>query len=270
MIKLFLKRLLFKEMSNVKANMVILLVVFFTTNGAFTQSTEQPFKERLGKILFTKQNSLTYQNGIINYFYDKDPVIINISEIKNIPSPLRLANDILIKSRGINYTRNLNDKSNITIVGSRFQGGYASNSRSNDNSLFPLVTYRTWYFVGLEYNRLFIEKSKFKLFYGGGLNYRKGFEYYKVLSIQGGGSFGESIGEGVRLQNIGATLNLNMRYSFWKRFFFFSKIDIQGYFQQADVVTQDFKELNDRWQTREFKPSSRINHTLTIGIGVDF
>ena len=203
-------------MTNLKYIFIVLLVVTCTTNKIFAQS----LSERLEDIFFNKKNSLTYQNGILNYFYDERPVIVNLPNLKYVSNPFHFANSVLIKSRGLNYTRRFKNQSNITLVGSHFKGAYSKNGSLKDNSLFPVVTYRIWHFVGLEYNRLLLEKSKLKLFYGAGLNFRKGFEYYKILQITTSGGWGESFHGGSRVQNIGATLNLNMRYDFWKRFFF--------------------------------------------------
>lgn len=233
---------------------LVLLVTVFVSSKTFAQ----------------KKNSLTYQIGILNYFYNEQPIFFNLAEIENMAKIRHFTESVLIKSRGLSYTRSLNDKSNLTILAADFHAFYAKNAITKDNSLYPLITGRSWHFFGLEYNRVMLEKVKFKLFYGGGFTFRNGIEHFKVLQIQTNGGWGESITETVRVRNIGATLNINMRYDLWKRFFLYSKIDFQGYFHQADIVTQDFKRLNDQWQTREFEPSSRINHTLTIGMGIEF
>ncbi len=242
-------------MSSLKQIVFVLLVAFsLVTNKTFSQ----------------KKNSLVYQNGIVNYFYDNRPVILNVVNLQYINNPLRIPNGFFIKSRGINYTRYLNEKSNVTLFGAFFDGAFVRNGLERDNSLLPLITARRWYLNGLEYNRKLIEKSKLKLFYGAGLNYRKGIEIYKVLQIGSTTGFGESISEVIRVQHIGASLNLNMRYNFWKRFFFYSKIDFKAYFYQMDAVTYNVNELNDKWETREFESPKKFIHTLTIGIGVDF
>ena len=232
---------------------LILLMIIFATNISFAQ----------------KKNSLTYQNGIINHFYDERPIILNTIYIPYIKRIRDIPNNLLIKSRGLNYSRILNDKVELTLIGAFFRTEYP---RKN---LYPSderseVIFRKWFLLSIEYNRKIIDKPKLDVFYGGGIIYRRGYEIYRLFKIPLGPQAYESVNKAVGKEDLGVTLNFNLKYYFKKRFYFYSKIDLQYYFYESKRVRNEFTALKEHFPYLNFEKTNNINHTLTIGIGVDF
>ncbi|MFK8039424.1 MAG: hypothetical protein AB8B74_14115 [Crocinitomicaceae bacterium] len=215
-----------------------------------------------------KKNSFSYQIGILNHFYDENPVLFHADHIQYVTKIKHVATKLLIRSRGFSYTRALNNKSNISIIGAKFNGDYTITS----TPLRANVIKRNWSFGTIEYNRKAIDKNRFQLFYGGGLTYRKGFEGYfiDIDAASGVGLVHSGFAESVTTASLGTTLNTNLKYTFWKNFFLYSKLDLQYYFYKSQLAKQEFADLQNKFGKSEFVPLKRVNNTFTIGIGMDF
>ncbi len=221
-----------------------------------------------------KKNSISYQSGILNHFYDEKPILMNTISLKYVRKISDFTEDVLIKSRSIKYTRVLNQKSNLSLTGGFFKGEKTKIGISH-NKYAPDILWRKWYFVSLEYNRILFKKKKFELFYGGGVNYRNGTEGYLIFSspmfiIDGQGAAFENKYSFARTESIGAVLNLNLKYHFWRNFYLSSKLDAQFYFYKFVRARNEFNELLSKHPHRDIKATKKINHTLTIGVGIDF
>ena len=236
---------------------VIFLVAIFATRNVYSQ----------------KKNSLTYQSGILNYFYDKDPVLVNKIYLKSVKGIRDFNNNVLSRSRSLNYSRDIGGKSNMSIIGGLFRSEYTRKSLPEYENT-PTVLFRKWYFLSLEFNRLLLSRNKLQLFYGVGLIYRHGFEVYHVNSYPAfniGGSIGyESNFEFISVKSFGTAINLSIKYEFWKRFFLFSKLDTQYYAFTSKTSKDEFKEMENLYASFKFTAPKKVNHTFTIGIGVDF
>lgn len=236
----------------------IIISIFFLLSVGFTNAQ--------------KKNDVILQMGILNYFYDEHPSLMNTSYINSGQYTFGgFMNSIFIKSIGIKYARMLNSKSNISGEFGYFNGFYPRRSTPPlENG--PVIDTRRWYIYEVSYNRLFISRSKFKLFYGGGLVYRHGFEAYHVLAHEvccgGGGTMYESVFEFTGKRDLGLSLNLNLKCNIWSGLFFYSKIDAQ--FFLFDFAKNEYQEMTELYSTHNFPKTFPINHTLTIGLGYEF
>ena len=229
---------------------IILLAVSFTASNSFSQN----------------KNSFSMQTGILNHFYDAPTVLIN-SDVKFNGKIKSYLNSKLIKSVGIKYERKINYKHSISLSVNNFTGGYAKLSQIKESTILPEITYRKWFFISTQYHYTFYKSEKINLMFGGGINYRKGYEeiFISIFPVWGG-VFYEPYYEYIGKEDIGVTLDIGIKYNFWKNFFLHSKIDIQYYFYNKYKVENKFYQ-EKYWY---FKPTKNLNHTFTIGIGIDF
>ncbi len=238
-------------------NITALLVVVITTSSGFAQ----------------KKNAVTYQVGLLNYFYDSDPIIMNTREFHNVTGIRHFTNYVLSRSQSISYNRMLTKNSSVGINAGFFLTEYIKKSNGAYEQL-PVVSIRRWHFVALEYNRVALSKTNFRLSYGGGMAYRKGIEIYhlaspKIIGLNGNFRY-ESVSDRIHKSQAGLTANINLKYTFWKSFFFFSKIDTQYFLYSTKKEQQSFAALKERYDFLEIPSTSKVNHTFTIGIGVEF
>lgn len=220
-----------------------------------------------------KKNSVVLQTGILNHFYDENPILMNTSYINQGQYTFRgFLSSIPIKSLSLRYSRHINVKSTIGVLFGRFKGQYPARYQPSENIKAPDIIRRTWYIFEIDYNRFLINKQKFDLLYGGGIIYRQGFESYHVFSYPAfivNGSVGyESVFEHTGKKDLGVSLNMNLKYNIWKGLFLYSKIDAQLYLY--DFAKKEYDEIVEKYPTREFPRTFPINHTLTIGLGYEF
>jgi len=234
-------------------HIALLVVTIVATSNVFSQ----------------KKNSFAIQTGLLNYFYDINPILINTIHIEKGKKLEQILPGMLIKSIGLTYTREINEKSNISLKISKFRGSYFKNTKSIFQA--PVIASRWWYFGSIEYNRLMVDYKKVDFFYGGGVTYRFGYEriltnkfpFYTINNQV----FYESHYEYFRGHYLGLVSNINVKYNFWKNLFLYSKLDLQYYFYKSfqdklDVFTEEYNG--------KYKPTKNINNTLTIGFGIDF
>ncbi len=215
-----------------------------------------------------KKNSISYHIGILNHFYDENPVLFHADHIQYVNRPRDIATKLLIRSRGLNYTRMLDEKSTLSVTGAFFDADYTRSSVPSQASVIK----RKWYFGTIEYNRKFLSRPKLNLFYGAGLTYRSGFQGYfvDIDAASGVGLVHSGFTESVTTSSLGTVLNAHLKYNFWRSFFLYSKLDTQLYFYKSKVAKRDFIDLQNKYTERAFAPIKIINHTLTIGLGIDF
>jgi len=216
-----------------------------------------------------KKNSIVVQTGILNYFYDSNPILMNTSKSGKIDRIRDFTDYTLIKSIGIDYNREINQKSSLTFSFNKFSGYFGGNEKSRTNKE-PEIAHRDWYLLSLCFNRKLIDRAKFEWTYGGGLQYREGTEAYQVFyEPPNPHPFHVSfLAWQIDKREVGLNANSRIKYSFLKSLFLYSKLDIQYYIYDAGKPT--FDKVVEESPSREFNRTFPLNHTFTIGLGWDF
>lgn len=235
---------------------IVLLAISFTASHSFSQ----------------KKNSISLQTGLFNVFYDTPTIVFN-SNVK-FNGKLRVYSySKFIKSVGVKYERKINDKHSISLSVNNFIGFYekVSNESPEMSKFLSKIDYRKWFFISTQYHYSFFQSKKINLTFGGGLIYRKGYEAINFgkspFAIFPDGEIAyETHVEFLGKEDFGTRLDFGIKYNFWKNFFLHSEIDMQYYFYNK------FKSENEKFNEKYnvFVPTKNINHTFTIGLGINF
>ncbi|MFK8045376.1 MAG: hypothetical protein AB8B72_07770 [Crocinitomicaceae bacterium] len=239
-------------MSSIKHTLFIILLAFVSSSAVFSQT----------------KNNFSYQSGILNHFYDESPVFFNSRSFKNTSQIRGYLNSALIRSRSLNYTRSIGKKSNISLFFGFFRAHFDQGDNFENNPRITVVN-RNWRFFGFEYNQLIISKNRFNFYGGGGMMYKKGYEVYQLNNY---GYYWCLTGDYnySAVQSLGATVNLNMKFRINNFLFFSTKIDAQYYGLEIEKAKVYFTEMQNEFSGPNFPKTKKLNHTLTLGFGIDF
>lgn len=212
------------------------------------------------------KNSISFQTGLFHYSFDKSP-IMNI----NYPTKYNnqdVFNGLFLNSIGIEYTRQINDKSCILINFFSFRQNY---SKYFKNSMpKPVIGWRYFSTIGLNYSRKIRILEKINFNYGCGINFRYGEEAVIISRFIIGEFNGQPVYEllieNIRRNDIGINSFIGIEYSPLKGITLFSKIDFLGFVYINDKEQKD--DMKNVYNSPQYP--SRFDLSLKLGIGFNF
>ena len=210
------------------------------------------------KQLFSQNNSLSINAGIIHYYFDETPIVNVNHQYKK-----HLFNGIFRFSKGIVYDRKIGELNKISFGAAIFSESY--NTSDYMNKIYysiPKIESKSWLTLNVNYARIINLHSKTQLEYGIGISHRRGSQrygngytpYYCIQPIR------------TNKKDFGTNIFLGIYQQISKRFFVYSKIDFLTFFYFGDK-TQTEKTI-DKYRIKE-KPSI-VDLSLNFGLGFKF
>lgn len=186
-------------------------------------------------IIFAQNNRISIQTGLFHSFFDKSP-ILNVYYTNKVFKPFR---GLLYNSVGIQYQRNINAKSVISIEYSRYRETYLN--VSSNVSAKNVIWQRMYNTFNTTYSRNIELTSKFVFTYGIGLNFRYGEEIFCVQRYDFESAFIRRY-----LKDLGINIRSGLEYSPLKWLTLYSKFDLLTFVyvnQPANI--KNFKKNNE-------------------------
>lgn len=213
-----------------------------------------------------KMNRISVQMGLFHYFFDNAPILnVNHREYNGKPRS-GLFNQLLISSYGLQYDRKINKKNSLSVEAMIFANSYWGNRSS-----FPIYSYSTprsrvadriFTTININYSRILKLSKQFDFIFGGGVNYRNGYEGIIVLRTQS-----EYLIEGTLKNDFGLNAFIGIDYTPWKWLSIFTKIDFMGLVYLHDK--ENIKELRSYGNMPNYYPS-RFDLSWRFGVGINF
>lgn len=225
-------------------------------------------------LLAQTKNRISLQTGLFHSFFDGSAIVNNTptnptKRIKNYRILTNLLHGTLNDSRGINYERQLNPKSTISIEYMFLDAGYNYSEVFNNSSVKPVISGRNIRFTNINYSRKTNLSSKFDLKYGGGFNYfwgREDLYHYTLLN-----GWGEPRFYSIYRHDFGLNARIGFEYSPVKWLTLYSNIDYLG------ILYMSAKENNGNNVNKYYKDKfglqnipSRHDISWRFGIGFNF
>ncbi len=241
-------------MMSKKTILIILLGLFFTPSASFCQITDT------AKI---KMNRISLQTGLFHYFFDGAP-LTNVGYLNKNVKPF---NGFFIDSKGIQYTRIIDDVSSLSIEYMRFGNDYRKHALA-----FPIskgvIYFRSFFTFNINYNKYFPLTQKINFTYGGGINYRRGNETIVITRFQTTWGY-ELIVHGSQKYDYGLNAFTGIEYTPKKWLTLYTKIDFLSliYIYDKNAI------IKLRQYTQHRVPlhyPSRFDLSLRFGIGINF
>lgn len=238
--------------------LMITLGVVYSPSVIFSQS---------GETSEIKKNRVSIQTGLFHYFFDKAPILnVNYREFQGEPRT-GVFNQLFISSVGIRYHRSLNKQNKLGVEIMSFRNTYWKHSTIFPNGDFsdppvPLVYYRRFLTINIDYSRVIFSLPKINLNVGGGISYRRGGETIIVNK----GLFGPHL-TGSTKNDIGLNIFGGIEYNPLEWFTIYSKIDFMGLIYLHDK--KSIKEIRSYSKMPSHYPS-RFDLSLRLGVGVNF
>ena len=233
----------------------------------FIYSPSATFCQSNGSTIY-KKNRISLQTGLFHYFFDGAPILnVNYRESSQGEPRTGVFNQLLISSIGLRYDRSLNKQSRVGIEVTSFRNTYWKHSVTFPDGDFynppvPLVYFRSFLTLNIDYLRVIFSSSDFNFITGGGLCYRRGPESIIVNK----GLFGPLL-ESSTKNDIGLNVFGGIEYSPIDWFTIYSKIDFMGLVYLHDK--ENIKELRSYGNMPNYYPS-RFDLSWRFGVGINF
>lgn len=225
-------------------------------------------------ILAQTKNRISLQTGLFHSFFDGTPVVNSTptnptKRIKNYRILTNLLHGTLNDSRGINYERQLNPKSSISVEYMFLDAGYDFDETFNNSSVKPLISGRNIRFVNINYSRKANLSEKFDLKYGGGFNYCWGWEQLYHYTLLNG--WGEPRYYAYKRNDYGLNGRFGIEYTPIKWLTLYSNVDFLG-IVYLGAETNDGDMVKDYYKEKFGLKNipSRYDLSWRFGIGFNF
>lgn len=218
-----------------------------------------------------KMNRICIQTGLFHYFFDNSPILnINYRKFGGKPRP-GVFSQLLINSIGIQFNRIINKKSSLSFEIMGFSNTYWKHSQT-----YPLIKaltlYRTFATFNVNYSRIKNISKKFDFIYGGGINYRHGYESIIVarhpIAFWQGEWVYEILADGSYKRDFGLNSFVGIDYSPLKWLTLYTKVDFMTL-----VYINDKKAIKKFREYYNHVPShfpSRYDLSFRLGLGFNF
>lgn len=220
-------------------------------------------------ILFAQKNRISLQQGMFNYFFDKDIPLYNKEKVSNNSywkAPLFYLDGHLNDSWGIKFQRLLNTKSSISCEYMLYAAVYQPIYTNWTSG--PRLQVERRKKINISYYRTMQIKNKWNFNYGAGVNTQWGQDRWYIMSTWNGL---EPHYMYYKRKDFGLNVRTGFDYSPIKQLTIFSYIDFHGSVflsYQSDgkeYLYGNFFEVHGD----EIKPSV-YNLSFNIGIGYNF
>lgn len=214
----------------------------------------------LAQNIFAQDRTISVHYDPMHYFFFENDIYSKRTDTDLSHVPFY---NLVPKAFGIEYTKGLNEKSRLGIELNYFRNFYNQHYQGKVHS--PVIGYHHWLTLGVNYSREKLLSDKFNFRFGGGVNYRYGWENIIIARIpltQFGGF--EILSESGLKSDFGINAFGQIDYSFSKKWFVYSKVDFLGFFYLMD------REFVNRMKNDYDLPHypTRLDLSLKVGIGV--
>jgi hypothetical protein len=170
----------------------------------------------MGTALSQNKNEISFSFSSPYYFFDKNPILINL--INPYTLKLQLKKDMFIGSIGIGYTRHINEISSLKLSVNSLNAQYHKNY---DYSIpTPSIAARLGQTINLTYIRNFKSINNVEFNYSFGINYSLGVEGVTVSKVKLNNNITEGHDISIKRSNIGIISSLGLNYHLIKRIYF--------------------------------------------------
>ena len=214
------------------------------------------------------KNHISVQTGLLHCFFNGAPMM-NTSFPNKANKPF---NGLLINSLGLDYKRDLNSRNSLIVGYRTFWEIYDKNTNAYPINK-PVICERHYFTVNVNYCRNNPITEKLNLIYGGGINFRHGFESIIITRgiigyIQNDPNqpIYELLLESLIKNDPGLNAFSGIEYTPLKWLTFSTRIDLLGTLRFNDRDgKEEMKEVYDSPQY-----PSRFDLSFNLGVGFNF
>jgi hypothetical protein len=220
---------------------------------------------------FTKaqnKNHIYLETGLLHCFFDGSP-LMNTNYQNKANKPF---NGLLINSLGIDYKRDFNSRNSLIIGYRIFWEIYDKNTNAYPIHE-PVVGERHFLTVNINYCRTNLISDRISFIYGGGINFRHGFESIIITR----GIIGyiqndpnqpvyELLIENITKNDPGLNAFSGIEYTPLKLLTFSTKVDFLGTLRFNDRDGK--KEMKEVYDSPQFP--TRFDLSFNLGVGFNF
>lgn len=205
------------------------------------------------------KNRISVQTGLMHCFFDGSP-LMNIKYPTKTEKPF---NSILINSVGLDFSRKIKEKYNLSIEAMYFFEGYRKNYIEHNIKIIGDRGFMTFI---IKLNKIQDLNQKWSLVYGAGLGLRFGHESVLINFGQIAPGYWESQSINVNRSDIGTNVFGGIEYKILDKISIYSKLDFLGFIYLNDKNAK--KKLEDTYNIYGFP--TRFDLSLKLGIGFNF
>lgn len=171
--------------------------------------------------LVAQPNRISVQTGLFHCFFDGS----SLMNTNYMSKDRGVFGGLLYNSVSIQYQRMINPKSAISVESAYFYEYYWN---VTPNTINKIVTRRTYMTYNLNYDRHLPLSATLNFTYGGGINYRHGYDWI-VVGYYPNSLFTEPALTGRAYRDIGLNTRVGIEYSPWKWLTLYTKFDLLGF-----------------------------------------
>lgn len=211
-----------------------------------------------------QNNQIGLNTGLFHYYFDDSP-IINVNHVSK--SQKGFYRGIFLNSWGIEYSRTIKEKNQLSLEISRFRKSYLKFVPIEAEH--PNIGSRNFWTANFAYNRQLFSQKKFNLFAGAGLTWRYGQENVIVnVTYIGPEEFNieELLIESVKRRDLGLSINTRCEYNFKNWLYAHSKIQFLSFVYFHDK--RGIERLKSVYNVDKFP--TKMDLSLKLGLGIRF
>lgn len=220
-----------------------------------------------GNNVLCQKNNVVLQSGLFHNFFDKSP-LLNVKYPSKY-NKLDVFNGLFLNSVGIAYNRSLDSNSTLGLELSIFRQHYRKNTFQYP-MIQPLVGWRFFNTVGVNYTYKVPIGSKLNYTFGGGIHYRTGDEGIVINRLPIGEFNGETVYElwveHIGRNDLGISIFSGIEYSPKKWLTLSTKIDLLSFVYIHDKAMME--KMRDVYDSPQFP--SRFDLSLKFGVAYNF
>lgn len=215
-----------------------------------------------------KKNRISIQTGLFHSFFDQTPIVNSIQN-PNKRTINNLFGGILLDSKGFQYQRMINNKSSALIEYMNLSASYEA-GKGVTPEIDPILSSRNIKTINISYLRHIKMTDNLCFNYGGGINYRWGYESIYLYSYWAGWGW-EPRYKGYYRNDFGLNLRTGIEYFPIKWLTLYTNIDFIG------IIYLGAKDLDGNNAYNYYRENygrtnlpSRYDLSWRFGIGFNF